>query len=376
MENITKMDTSSVNNSHYTNGSFGTHCRQNYYGSTFQTYKIVVDVYIVGVLCVLGITGNVMSFFVLRRMSGCAAPRLLQALAAADTALLLTCLVFQTVRVVFFYGVSEELTLFPYVEVWVWPFAGITQMSAVYITVLVTMDRWRAVCFPLHSRQSHNTYKHFIMRITAVVMGSIIFNLPLFMDMEVHWIPATCRMEARASTLYVNRHYQLIYKSILCFLVRTFIPLVIIIVLNVRLVHAIRLSQRQQLTSQRTSRDKHSLNILVCVLLFVFILCSTPDAIFRAVHAFMTYFPDLLLLDMSHIAYMATFTNLMLTLSSSVNFIIYCLTGTRFRQEIKKMFGINNTNQYKKKSIILTRLSSYTTSFLKKRANSDITSFV
>ena len=95
--------------------SWSSGCTPNYYGSDFQTFKIIVDVYIVGILCILGITGNTISFFVLRRMKGGTAPRLLQALAAADTAFLCTCLVFQTIRVVFFYFPNAHLGMSPYI---------------------------------------------------------------------------------------------------------------------------------------------------------------------------------------------------------------------------------------------------------------------
>ena len=321
-------------------------CAVLYYGSTFQTFKIIVDVYIVGALCVVGIFGNVMSFCVLRRMSGCSAPRLLQALSAADTGFLLTCLVFQTLRVIFFYFPSAPMSLFPYVEVWVWPVAAITQTTAVYLVVLVTVDRWRAVCFPLKTQKSRHRPRNTRICILVVILFAVLFNIPTFLDMEVRWIVTTCRMEARASWLYTNPYYNLIYKTILCFLFRTLLPLLTVIVLNVKLIISIRTTSRQELGLRNKARDKHGLNVLISVVVSVFILCSTPDFVFRIVNALELYSPTFLPLDMSHLAYMATITNLLLTLNSSSNFFIYYLTGTKFRQMLQQTCGCKNKHEY------------------------------
>ena len=83
-----------TNTSTYTDNTTGC-ISPEYYGRTYVSFKIIVDVYIVGLLCVLGLLGNTLSVVVLRRMKGSTTPLLLIALAVADSCYLLTCLVFQ-----------------------------------------------------------------------------------------------------------------------------------------------------------------------------------------------------------------------------------------------------------------------------------------
>ena len=121
-------------------------------------YRLVVNVYFVTALCIFGILGNLVSVIVLgmdrsiRRTTGL----LLRALGVADTVYLLTCLLFQTVKTI--YEVTDWLPTvaqrgWPYVEPYVWPLASIAQTCNVWLVVILTADRYIAICRPLHAAQ-------------------------------------------------------------------------------------------------------------------------------------------------------------------------------------------------------------------------------
>jgi hypothetical protein len=130
-------------------------------------YRMVVDVYVVSILCVAGFLGNLLSIAVLNRDRD--KPNttnwLLQTLAVVDTLYLVTCVLIQPVKAAHDYTdwFDERSTvrqLFPYVEPHAWAAASIAQTMTVWMVMLVTADRYIAVCKPLQ-----------------VILNSLAFNI-------------------------------------------------------------------------------------------------------------------------------------------------------------------------------------------------------
>ena len=136
---------------------------------------VILDVHVVGLLCLVGFIGNALTIAVLRRdwQDGSNAtnwqPRnqdghcaanwtqdgsnatnwLLRTLAGVDTFYLIACLFVQT------FNTTHDLTdwfpgalrpYFPYAERYMWPVASIAQTVAIWTVLLVTVDRYMAVC--------------------------------------------------------------------------------------------------------------------------------------------------------------------------------------------------------------------------------------
>ena len=121
-------------------------------------YMIVVNVYVVGALCVFGIAGNVLSIVVLGRDQTIRRTTafLLQMLAVADIAFLVSCLVASTLCT------ALELTDWlpadvrrgwPFVSVYSMPPTSVTATAAAWMVVVLTADRYIAICRPLHAAQ-------------------------------------------------------------------------------------------------------------------------------------------------------------------------------------------------------------------------------
>lgn len=124
--------------------------------TSYNFYRVVVDVYVVSVICVSGLLGNLLSIAVLHRDRD--KPNttnwLLQMLAVVDTVYLVMCVLIQPVKAIhdFTDWLDERSTIrqfFPYVQPHAWAMASIAQTMTVWIVLLVTADRYAAVCWPL-----------------------------------------------------------------------------------------------------------------------------------------------------------------------------------------------------------------------------------
>jgi len=115
-------------------------------------FRFVVNTLLIGLLCVLGLFGNTMSLFVLERdRRNRVAVFLLQSLATADN-LVLT-VAFVELSIV--YGLlpvvgrlDVQTASAPYLVKYVNPFGYMVQSCAIWITVLLAVNRYVAVCRP------------------------------------------------------------------------------------------------------------------------------------------------------------------------------------------------------------------------------------
>ena len=140
----------------------------------------VLGVWITGALSLLGVAGNGLSFVVLQRTFG-RSPMfyVLRIMSLSDSAFLLTVFMAQTaVNLHPITGLFEVCFLYRgYVQFTVWPVLMTTQMTTVWLTVLVSCERYVAICFPLKAAYICTISK---VRVSVVLIGvvSVLFNIP------------------------------------------------------------------------------------------------------------------------------------------------------------------------------------------------------
>ena len=161
--------------------------------ANFVTFKKSVNIYFVGLAIVVGLIGNTLSVVVLRHDRQADAKQrsstnhLLRMLAIVDSLYLVTCLFIQTLKTII-----ENTEWFPgsplrhhylHSEPLVWMLSSAAQTSTVWLVLLVTLDRYLAVCKPWKSRMRSSRD----MALLVAILGflALLYNTPRYFERVV-----------------------------------------------------------------------------------------------------------------------------------------------------------------------------------------------
>lgn len=314
-------------------------CDRTQHSMQYRIYRIVIDVFLVGIICVVGFIGNALSIAVLKRDRDKKNTTnwLLQTLAFSDTLYLLACVFLQTIK-----GIKEYTdwcpildTILPYMEPYIWVFASIAQTITVWLVMLVTIDRYIAICKPLKTQM--RTLQRAKLAVTLVVVTAIIYNIPRFLERRIMYVTCTNRTVVRSikTPLRESNMYFLIYKTILYFIFRTVGPLLTLIGLNLRLIQALQAVRKKHRDMTRSTKNRDNITLMLVVVVSIFVICEIPDLILRVVVTIRELYPNFV--SVLVLRYINAVTNMMLTVNSSINFLIYCLIGQKFRKILRQM---------------------------------------
>ncbi len=320
----------------------------------YQQYRVIMDVFVVGAMCLIGFIGNAMSIAVLYRDQDKknTTSWLLQTLAVVDTLYLMSCFLYQTVNTVctFTEWIPQLKETFPWALPYVWAIASIAQTITVWTVLLVTLDRYIAICMPLkvHLRSLERAK----LAVIIVVLSAIVYNIPRFFEREVVVQELsgcnTLRLIKVIKTKFrKDKLYFLIYKTIAFLIFRTIGPLSILITLNTKLILALRTIRKKHKDLTRGRKHSENITLMLVVVVTVSIICMLPDLCLRIavnIYEFQSgnnkaANAQTPIISVVKMRYASAVTNMLLTLNSSINFLIYCLVGKKFRRILLDMYG-------------------------------------
>ena len=336
---------------------------------TCSHFEFVVCALVIGVLCIMGLIGNMTSFFVLwKYTSETATTFLLRGMAVLDSVLLVTSFIIYSLPAFYTYWAGDRdqdgSSTIEWMRQQVWPLAMVAHTATVWITVLVTWNRYCATCRPV------GTYTTMVSRslqlqAAGICLLSILYNIPRFVEHHTishrqvglphdnvtittatpdlynisHSPGGSLTMKGPTGGVDVertqpvilgdNQVYQIIYSNVLYFPVMYIFPLLALTYLNFRLlrnINAIR-KKRRNMTKAR-QKDDHITQIVI-VIVFVFILTQTP-ALINQIFWAVTSFSDR---ECGRFHYYYTrISDVLVVTNSSSNFIVYVLFGKSFRK--------------------------------------------
>ena len=148
----------------------------------------------------------------------------------------------------------------------------------------------------------------------------------------------------RLTDLVKHGVYTILYRISCYFLLMYLIPVVIMIILNTRLLIALRKSygEREHITNgslvnKRAQSDQRSITAVVVAVVVAFITCNILAMTSHLLWSLHECFSELSHLETVR-RYFANISNVAVTLNSAINFLIYCVFSASFRQKCVAMF--------------------------------------
>ena len=322
-----------------------------------------VNTIVVGSLCLFGLIGNVLSIVVLQKdRSNRVASFLLQSLAVADNALLLLA----------FFVLSLFHSLLPYIgEIYIWsqampytvkyiqPLAYMAQTATIWITVLLGINRYIAVCKPFDV-SSWCCMKYTRAQVIAAVLFSICFNMPRFFQVEVvHHIvfrngEPRLGVGLNLSSISEKSTFGLVYTTGIYTILVLLLPFVLLVFMNIRVILELRAVRRRgSFMSTQPILSDYNITLIMIIIIVMFLLCHTPDRVLNILKLVRSG-------DFScseEYFYANLVCNSLVIMNSSVNFVVYCLFRKRFRKILH--------------SVICLKFSSLSKTFLVRSNSSD-----
>lgn len=297
----------------------------------FLQARFITGLVMYPILCLLGLCGNVLCIIVMTRKQMQSSTNVyLLSLAISDVVKLVSdvlyFLVVLLVHVDFPSGNKAHGFLYPYAH---YVFNTSLCVSA-WLTVSVAFERYIYVCHPTKVRKYCS-----ISRARTV-------SLVMFIVMSLVAIPYAMRYKTvekvnnstgqhyftlEVTSLWENKLFANIYTWVQN-LLRSIIPLLILVVLNILIIYGVR---RCRIGRSKSGR-RHRITVMLVFVILVFLVCITPDAVMSTFFGLGYYEEAYLQRGIREI------TDLLLLVNSSTNFVLYCIFNTIFWRNFLFLF--------------------------------------
>ncbi|XP_014260532.1 FMRFamide receptor [Cimex lectularius] len=300
-------------------------------------FEFITNGILLNVVGLFGIMGNVISMIILSRpQMRSSINYLLTWLARCDTVLIVTSMSIFGLPAIYKFTNTTLLAgyyyrVYPFLSYVMYPLALIAQTLSVYLTLTVTLERFVAVCHPLRAR-SLCTYGRARMYVILIIIFSTAYNVTRFFEVnlieEYHFAYNMTIYRPVPSALRNNEAYIYVYIHWFYLLFIYVFPFICLALLNSAIYRQVRKAnkERQQL-SRHQKKEIGLATMLLCVVI-VFVLCNILALATNVLEAFYG-----IILDR-----MVKLSNLLVTINSSVNFIIYVIFGEKFKKLFLKLF--------------------------------------
>ena len=275
----------------------------------------------------LGLVGNFLTLFVLCRQKFRKKIfyQLLMEMACFDIIFILS------------YGIDigyQSLFCHPYNENVIhitYPFLNLGLSGSIYSTVVVSIERYLGMCHP-HLKCHRKAWFYTV----PVAIITISYNMPRFLERRYSIVNGTLisTLTPRADSDAYHDAYHLWAPIV----VEDIIPIMMLLILNGSIAAKINVISKQMdgaKNNQQRSQKSSSTKILFAIVA-IFLICHIPSLVFKLLYHLGSEDAEF----REKWYFLAPIKRLALMINSSVNFIIYCLVGSKISSEVLFVLGI------------------------------------
>ncbi|XP_063447601.1 sex peptide receptor-related protein 2-like [Mytilus trossulus] len=322
-------------------------------GSEEQNYvhrhsgmEIFINIFL-PILCVSGIVGIILTVIVLSRKNMCTSTNTyLMSLAVADLGFL--CLVGcrSLDRHLSGKALYSFYAFYEYAQIFIHTFL----LSSVWLTVMLAVERYIAICHPLKAI-SICTVKRSRIIILLIFVVSFYCRVPNFFELklETFYLCGEPVRQVVLTPLALNTTYKIIYAWIIDCAICAIIPFLFLVYLNIRLVLEIRKSTKylryhigiNSNMQNIVAHEQLKITMMLVSVIVAFFICQAPYVIYIAyvnIHKFS--FDNFSNDKRKTFEIIMCITLFLLAVKSAFNFILYCWFSEKFWNTFKRVFCV------------------------------------
>ncbi|XP_033751048.1 mu-type opioid receptor-like [Pecten maximus] len=295
-------------------------------------------------MLVFGTFGNIFSIYILTRknirQSTCTV--YLVVLACSDLVVLYTGLLRTWISATFQNDIRTHTSGICKFHTWL---VYVSLDFSAWILVAVTAERVALVWFP-HKAKVKCTKKSAAFVITPIFVFLMLINSHILYGMD-----RIVKVDGNSTSIkcdFVSENYRYFFEELwpwVDFTIFCGLPFCFLVLGNILIITKVFASQRatkRQVAPHdpngRTQRSQmSSMSVMLFCLNCVFLLCTTPVSIYLI--GYVQWARGATEATKANLSLIWTLVNVLMYANNTFNFLLYCMSGSRFRAEVRLVFG-------------------------------------